>query len=88
MNHELRSWPRFFEHVWLGMKLFEVCKNDRHFQLHDTVELREWNNQTETYNGRSIKADVGYVLRAENLGFGIEPGYCVLGLFNLVKTPN
>ncbi len=40
MRHELKIWPQYYARVADGSKTFEVRKNDRNFQMGDTVELR------------------------------------------------
>ena len=42
MIHELKTAPVYFNRSWSGEKLFEVRKNDRHFQKWDGIILMEW----------------------------------------------
>lgn len=37
MIHELKTAPVYFNRSWSGEKLFEVRKNDRHFQKGDVT---------------------------------------------------
>jgi len=83
-EHDLKSWPEFFEPVFSGMKRFELRKNDRKYAIGDRLRLREWEPNTQTYSGRECWRDVQYIV--EGLGPGcIEPlkglmhGYCILG---------
>ena len=76
-DHELKTWPEYFEAVWDGRKAFEIRKNDRNFQVGDWLILREWGPITD-YSGREIYAEVTYVLPGGK--FGIEPGLCVLSI--------
>lgn len=73
--HPLKTWPEFFEVVGRS-KTFEVRKNDRDFKVGDILWLQEWNKETEEYTGKDKKFTVTYILE----GFGIEKGYCVMGL--------
>lgn len=76
-EHELKTWPTFYEAVAAGDKTFELRKDDREFQVGDTLHLREW--QPSGYTGRECKRRVTYVLtNAPN--FGLMPGFAVLGL--------
>ena len=74
MIHELKTAPVYFNRSWSGEKLFEVRKNDRHFQKGDGIILREWDG--EKYTGRQIFASITYVLS----GFdAIKIDYVVFG---------
>lgn len=42
MIHELKTAPVYFNRSWSGEKLFEVRRNDRHFQKGDGIILMEW----------------------------------------------
>lgn len=78
MIHYLKVWPPYFDRLSSYDKTFEVRKNDRDFQTGDTLELAEYDPQTKTYSGRTATRHVSYILHGDQ--FGIEKGYCVLGL--------
>lgn len=79
MEHELKTWQPFFQHVLDGEKTFEVRRNDRGFQRGDTLVLRETEGQSSYYRtGRELRVQVAYVLTGEQ--FGIRDGYCVMGI--------
>jgi hypothetical protein len=62
-THELKSWPQYFEPVWLRQKRFELRKDEgREYAAGDILRLREW-EPTKGYSGREIKATVTYLLR-------------------------
>lgn len=78
-DHELKIWPKFFRLVAVGMKNFELRKDDRHFGIGDTLRLREWDPDSKKYTNRMLERRVLYVLRdAEE--FGLRPGFCILSL--------
>lgn len=75
--HVLKTWNPFFDRVWLGQKNFEVRKHDRDYQVGDTLLLKEYDPEKDSYN-RQIHAEVTYLLTGGQ--FGIEEGYCVMGI--------
>jgi hypothetical protein len=84
-THELKSWPDFFEPVMSGEKTFELRVDDRHFAVGDVLHLREWDDRTGKYTGRSVKKRVTYKL--DGIGYGAIPpyhgltrSYCILSL--------
>lgn len=83
VQHELKTWPEFFEPVFSGVKTFEIRKNDRDFRVGDELWLREWDLGTG-YSGRECWRIVTYVMgdtEANPLDAHlIKPGYVVMGL--------
>lgn len=84
-EHELKCWPPFFAAIEDGDKTFEVRKNDRGFQRGDVLWLREYEPEkhANNYTGAEIRKVVTYVLS----GWGVEPGYVVLGLASVEGRP-
>jgi hypothetical protein len=62
-----------------GRKRFEVRKDDRTFEVGDTLVLREWDDiATERYTGRQVRVQVTYLMPGGQ--FGVMHGYVVLGV--------
>lgn len=76
--HALKTWPAYFKDVALGGKNFEVRRDDRPFKVGDVLRLREYDPRSDTYTGREVRRCVTYLLPGGE--FGIEDGYCVMGL--------
>ena len=76
--HELKVWPACFAAVEDGRKAFDVRLNDRNYQLGDALLLREYEPESEQYSGRTVERWVSYLMQGGT--FGLEPGWCVLGL--------
>jgi hypothetical protein len=70
MHHDLKTWPQYFQRVVSGEKTFELRKNDRGFQLGDTVTLKEFDpflknrlgKEPGRYTGNEAKFRVGYIM--------------------------
>lgn len=77
-GHDLKCWPAYFGATTLGLKPFDVRRHDRDFQVGDLVLLCEFDPLKGDLTGRRTFRVVTYVLPGGS--FGIEPGFCVLGL--------
>lgn len=77
--HELKTWPFFFEEIIKGTKTFEVRNDDRGFQVGDVLLLREFDNGTKKYSGRTISRLIKSKFDSNQVS-GLERGYCILGL--------
>ena len=77
MTHELKVLPAFFDALALYKKTFELRKNDRNYQVHDQLILKEWDGNT--YTGRELVRYISYIYHGTG-EYGLEKGYCILGL--------
>lgn len=75
MIHELKILPQFFELVILGIKNYELRKDDRNYQKNDILRLQEWDGRE--YTGRETVRIVTDKLSSYD---GLEPGYCILSI--------
>jgi len=77
MIHELKTVNPYFRKVALGIKTFELRKNDRNFKQFDELILKEYDAKNKTYSGNFIRATVKYMIEGYE---GLEKGYCILGI--------
>lgn len=82
-THELKTWSEYFDAILADKKTFEVRKNDRDFQENDILLLNRWDNVKNEYAGRQAEFTITYVLKGGQ--WGIEEGYCVLGLKPILR---
>ena len=76
-HHSLKLERKYYLDVKLGHKKFEIRKNDRDFQVLDTVSLHEVINGAST--GRVLEPKtIKYILQADDIGFGLQEGYCII----------
>ncbi len=85
--HRLKVWPEFFSHLESRHKQFEIRKDDRGFQVGDTLLLCEWDpspadsqgfKRAPKYTGKWIEATVVYLMKGGR--FGLGPDYVIMGL--------
>jgi hypothetical protein len=74
-HHDLKSLTEHFLPVLEGLKTFEIRRNDRDFQVGDSVTLHEYDPATNTYSGASLSGLIGYIDSYEQ-----KEGYVVLSL--------
>ncbi len=83
-EHSLKIYPVFYDAVANGAKTFEIRKNDRDYQVGDTLCMREFTGRgsdgVDNYTGRVVYAKVTYVLTSEDFPRAIVDGYAVLGI--------
>ena len=75
--HNLKTWTPYFNDIRNGVKTFEVRKNDRNYQVGDTLILEEYNPDTEKYTGAWIPEEIIYKL--DDIRF-VKEGFVVLGI--------
>lgn len=61
--HEVKCWPEYFEAVRDGRKPFELRRNDRNYQVGDTIRLMEYDPLKGRFTGRDDWRLITYVLR-------------------------
>ena len=78
MEHNLKTLQPYFNDVKGGTKNFELRKNDRNYQVDDTINLFEYDIDSG-HMGQIITRKVSYVLK-DCPQYGLQEGYCILGL--------
>lgn len=81
MQHTLKIWQPYFDQVKAGLKTFELRRADRAFAAGDTLLLREYNPQTDSYTGNQVTVDVLDVLYgiAASTPFGTGE-FCIMSI--------
>ena len=76
--HTLKTIQPYFNDIISQRKNFELRQNDREFQEGDLLCLQEYDDKFHTYSGLVAHRKVSYIL--EGGIYGLEEGYCVMGL--------
>ena len=89
--HQLKTWPEYWDAVFSGAKTFEARKDDRGFQVGDTLELVRWNPETKQEEAIQLPDGSGecavmlftisYILPSGGVS-GLQEGNCILALSN------
>lgn len=83
MIHELKIKPQYYEDIKIGLKPFEIRKNDRDFKLGDILILNEYSlddSGAGTYSGRALTVRVTYLLNDQEY---CKEGYVILGIITV-----
>ena len=75
--HMLKTWPVPFAAIRARVKRFEFRKDDRDYEVGDTLWLSEFDPEANAITGENEVVLVTYLLRE---GFGIPPGYVVMSI--------
>lgn len=75
--HYLKTEISYFSDVKNGIKPFEVRKNDRDYEVGDTLILEEFDPSKGTHTGAWVPQVVTYKLDDERF---VKEGYVILGL--------
>jgi len=79
MEHELKTLPKYFKAVLSGQKTFEVRKDDRDYQVGDTLILQKYDNGQYLVDELEVK--ITYILgRNEDEKQFVADGYVILGI--------
>lgn len=77
MVHKVKTLPEYFNAMAEGRKSFEVRKDDRPYEVGDTLILEEWLPAPDNrYTGRWISGDILLKLKNEYC----RDGYCILSI--------
>lgn len=67
-KHIMKSWKYLFQQMKSGHKTHDVRSIiDRNFNVGDTCELKEWDNETGKYTGDSIVVEITYITSKDHI---------------------
>lgn len=90
--HVLKSWPLFFGPIADGARSHELRRNDRNFAVGDTIELHEYDQNTQTYTGRTCAVKITSMTSKDVpcavSDTALDPDYCILTVKVLANHPS
>lgn len=75
-THNLKTWPDAFERIWSGKKRHEYRKDDRGFAIGNELVLQEFDPNTETYSGRTMRVRIVDIDHGPD--WGVPKNWCVM----------
>ena len=81
-THYKKLTQPYFEYVRLGIKTFELRKNDCGYQNGDILVLQEYDSESGEYGMNEITTQIRCVLSDYT---GLQEGYVILGIEVLEK---
>jgi hypothetical protein len=88
-DHVKKIWPEYFIAILEGRKTWELRSNEggpRLYSEGQKIMLREWDQETKKYTGRTIVAEIGYVL--EGWRDVIDSDYNIFSLIKVKRGPD
>ena len=81
---EKKVLPKYFQAILDGDKNFEVRLADFECNTGDTLVLKEWDDVSQSFTGRTLEKEISFIVKTKDLDFWkpeeIEKhGYQVLG---------
>jgi ASC-1-like (ASCH) protein len=80
---EKKTWPKFFNEVKSGKKVFEVRLANFKLNKGDVLILREYNPKTKKYTGRTVTKKVTFVTEFNPLKFNKLKDIKKYGLYGI-----
>lgn len=77
-THILKTWRGPFRAVRSRRKRFEFRRNDRDYEEGDVLDLREWDEDGETFTGQREEMRVTYLVAGP--AFGIPAGFVCMSI--------
>lgn len=85
MEHELKTSLGYFDRIASGAKTLELRKGDRCFSVGDILHLRELDQRSYRYTGRSVHVQVTDLVTSSE-GPWLSEGYVAMSIKLLAGT--
>jgi hypothetical protein len=79
--HVVKCWPTSFRALKRGDKKFEIRKDDRGYNVGDSLFLKEYDPVSDTFSGDTLTKEITYILKpTPDEFFGLKMGYVILSV--------
>lgn len=83
-THELKSWPKFFNQIIAGLRMHELRRNDRNFQIGDRIKLCEFDPDSQAYTGRTFAVEITSITSTKESCAvskdALHPEFCIMSV--------
>ena len=83
--HDVKCWPHLFSTIARGEKRHDLRRSsDRDYAVGDKLLLREYDNRSGTYTGRTLTVTITYMTSADMpcalSDEALHPDFCILSI--------
>jgi hypothetical protein len=83
-THIVKSWAHFYDAILRGWKTHDLRKDDRDYQVGDSLQLERYDNINGRYTGEHLQARITYITNKQMpcaFSSSVLPAdYCILSL--------
>ena len=88
--HHVKSWPQYFVRIKEGQRTHDLRRNDRDFQVGDTMVLAEFDPQAQNYTGQTCEVEITSMTSMSQpcavSSEALDPAFCILSIKRMVKA--
>ncbi len=87
--HNVKSWPQYFAPIKEGQRTHDLRRNDRDFQVGDTMLLAEFDPQSQKYTGETCEVEITSMTSMSQpcavSSEALDPAFCILSIQRVLK---
>jgi hypothetical protein len=87
-THHLKSWPQYFRPIMEGLRTHELRRNDRGFEVGDSIVLEEFDPVGQEYTGERCEVEITSMTSQGQpcamSSEALDPAFCILSIKRVV----
>lgn len=89
-QHIVRSWAHIYDAIESGRKTHDLRRNDRNYQVGDTMLLKRFDNVLGRYTGEEMRVLITYITGRDHVPCAVSSAvlnndYCILSIVKVAK---